>query len=107
MEEKLSAPYKKTCNECKKVGHVPNGQVDCLECLSSKLNLESWETICLQCGKKTSGLTGGNKFCWDCLGTNSENFGKEFVATLSDEQLALFEKYEAWDGARTSAIMLD
>ncbi len=107
MEKELSAPYKKICKECKKIGFVPNNHNYCLKCLSIKLELKPWETICLQCGKKTSHLKGGNKFCWDCLGENSQNFRKEFTDTLGEEQMVLFNKYQAWDSARTSAIILD
>jgi predicted amidophosphoribosyltransferase len=107
MKKELSAPYKKTCKECGKIDYVPNEHEDCLECISKKQDFQSWETICLQCGKKTNNLKGDNKFCWDCLRTNSDKFREEFIAMLSEEERTAFMIFEAWREAWTSAIILD
>ena|SRR6056297_720311 len=89
------------------VRFIPNKHGQCLDCISEALNLQSWETVCLQCGEKTDHLKGGNKFCWGCLWANTQKNREIFLASLCDEQKILFEQYEDWSGARTSVIILD
>lgn len=109
MAEKLEGVFKvyeRNCKKCGKVGLVPKGQVECLNCLRKTLNLKPWESICLQCGKKVSHLPEKHKICLDCLDKNLGNSKGKLENSLNHEQKKLWENYRTWESHYNSFIIL-
>ena len=67
-----------------------------MKCLKERLNLTDAETVCLQCGSKTTVLDADVYFCTDCRHANSDKFKKEFIDSLREEQKVALKGYEDW-----------
>lgn len=98
-------PYESNCPECFNKRLIPKGRINCIDCIRAKEKIETWETICLECGEITGNLLGGSRFCKKCLRKNLISSKQEFFNALSPGQKKLFKKYDSWYLAHDSYIL--
>jgi hypothetical protein len=75
--------------------------------LIDELALEKEKGLCVICQKEKVFPKGDFDKCFSCAMDYRDQMHREFIAILSSEQFAVFEKYDKARGDFTSMVILD